>query len=175
MKQLVLASLVLTLAGSALAQSAMEKSGINSLIGAAPKTQDFVQEAATSDLFEVQSSRLALEKGDAATKAFAQKMVQDHEKTTADLSGLVSSGKVKATLPKTMTTAQKDMLAKLNDLKGEDFGKQYRSDQQEAHEDAVDLFNRYSEGGENAELKAWAAKTLPALEHHLEMAENLIK
>lgn len=174
MKQLVLASLVLTLAGSALAQSAMEKSGINSLIGAAPKTQDFVQ-AATSDLFEVQSSRLALEKGDAATKVFAQKMVQDHEKTTADLSGLVSSGKVKATLPKTMTTAQKEMLAKLNDLKGEDFGKQYRSDQQEAHEDAVDLFKRYSEGGENAELKAWAAKTLPALEHHLEMAENLIK
>lgn len=51
----------------------------------------------------------------------------------------------------------------------------HRSDQQEAHEDAVDLFKRYSEGGENAELKAWAAKTLPALEHHLEMAKNLIK
>lgn len=174
MKHLVFASIVL-LAGPALAQSTMEKSGINSLIGAAPKTPDFVQEAATSDLFEVQSSRLAMEKGDAATKAFAGQMVQDHEKTTAELSDLVASGKVKATLPKAMTTAQKDMLAKLNDLKGDDFVKQYRSDQEEAHEDAVDLFKRYSEGGDNAELKAWTVTTLPALEHHLEMAKTLNK
>ena len=34
---------------------------------------------------------------------------------------------------------------------------------------------RYAQGGDNPELKAWAGKTLPALKHHLEMAENLGK
>jgi putative membrane protein len=37
-----------------------------------------------------------------------------------------------------------------------------------AHKDAVSLFERYSNGGDNAELKAWAGKTLPALRHHLD-------
>jgi predicted outer membrane protein len=34
---------------------------------------------------------------------------------------------------------------------------------------------RYADGGEDAKLKAWAAKALPALQHHLEMAEALNK
>jgi uncharacterized protein DUF4142 len=37
-----------------------------------------------------------------------------------------------------------------------------------AHKDAVDLFERYANGGDNADLKAWAGKTLPALKHHLD-------
>jgi putative membrane protein len=74
-----------------------------------------------------------------------------------------------------MTSAQKDMLDKLKGLQGDDFIKQYHSDQESAHEDAVDLFKRYGEGGDNAELKAWAASTRPALEHHLQMAEELNK
>lgn len=39
-------------------------------------------------------------------------------------------------------------------------------------EDAVDLFKRYGDEGEDAELKAWAAKTRPALEQHLMMAKT---
>jgi putative membrane protein len=30
------------------------------------------------------------------------------------------------------------------------------------------LFDRYAKGGDNEKLKGWAAKTLPALKHHLE-------
>lgn len=45
----------------AFAQSAAEKSGVNSLIGVAPKTEDFVTVAATSDMFEIESSKLAVE------------------------------------------------------------------------------------------------------------------
>lgn len=41
------------------------------------------------------------------------------------------------------------------------------------HEDTVDLFKRYGSEGDNPDLKAWAAKTVPALEHHLKMAEDL--
>jgi putative membrane protein len=44
-----------------------------------------------------------------------------------------------------------------------------------AHKDATSLFKRYAEGGEDPKLKEWAGKTLPALDHHLQMAENLNK
>lgn len=175
MKQLAILSLAVVLAGPAFAQSAAEKTGVNSLIGVAPKTEDFVQEAATSDMFEIASSKLALERGDEATKAFAQQMVTDHQKTTDELKGLVTSGKVKAPLPTAMTSSQQSMLDKLNGLQGSDFNKQYHSDQQSVHEDAVDLFKRYGDEGDNADLKAWAASTRPALEHHLMMAKDLNK
>ncbi|WP_017957143.1 DUF4142 domain-containing protein [Rhizobium leguminosarum] len=175
MKKIIIASIAVSLAGPVMAQSAAEKSGVNSLIGVAPKTEDFVQEAATSDMFEIESSKLALERGDAATKTFAQQMVTDHEKTSSELKALITAGKVQAQLPSAMTSAQQDMLDKLKGLQGGDFVKQYHSDQESAHEDAVDLFKRYGEGGDNAELKAWAASTRPALEHHLQMAEELNK
>jgi putative membrane protein len=44
-----------------------------------------------------------------------------------------------------------------------------------AHKDAVSLFERYAQGGDNAKLKDWAGKTLPALQHHLQMAEQMDK
>jgi putative membrane protein len=44
-----------------------------------------------------------------------------------------------------------------------------------AHEDAVSLFERYANGGDDAKLKDWAGKTLAALKHHLEMAQTLDK
>ena len=105
--------LALALTVPAFAQSATESTGVNTLLGIAPKTADFVKEAATSDMFEIASSKLAVERGDAATKAFAQQMVTDHQKTTEELKELVSSGKVKATLPTAMTSKQQSMLDKV--------------------------------------------------------------
>jgi putative membrane protein len=45
--------------------------------------------------------------------------------------------------------------------------------QVDAHENAVSLFERYAKGGDNAELKAFAAKQLPHLQEHLRMAKDL--
>jgi putative membrane protein len=175
MKKIILTAALLMLSTSAFAQSAAESTGVNSLVGVAPKTEDFVTEAATSDMFEIASSKLAVERADPATKAFAAQMITDHTKTSMDMKQLVDSGKVKAAIPATMTSSQKDMLDKLNGLQGDDFNKQYHSDQVSAHKDAVDLFKRYGEGGDNADLKSWAAATRPALEHHLMMAQDLDK
>lgn len=159
----------------AFAQSAAEKTGVNSLVGVAPSTEDFVLQASQSDMFEIESSKLAAERADAPTKTFAQQMIADHQKTTDEMKKLLQSDQVKATPPTSMAEAQKKMLAKLKDLQGTEFTEQYHSDQVAAHKDAVDLFQRYGEGGENAVLKAWAATTRPALEHHLHMAEELDK
>src|SRR5690606_24339724 len=50
-------------AGTALAQSATESTGVNSALGVAPKTEDFILQASASDIFEIESSKLALTKG----------------------------------------------------------------------------------------------------------------
>jgi putative membrane protein len=175
MNRTILAAACVLFAAPALAQSVGEKTGVNSVLGIAPKTEDFVKEAASSDMFEIQSSRLALERSDAPTKAFANQMITDHEKTTAEIKSLVSAGTVKAEIPTAMLPSHQSMFDKLKGLNGADFTKQYHDDQVTAHKDAVSLYQRYSKGGDNDALKGMTSKTVPTLEHHLTMAQQLDK
>jgi putative membrane protein len=175
MKRSIIALGCVLLAGPALAQSVGEKTGVNSTLGIAPTTADFVKEAAISDMFEIDSSKLAQDKGNAEEKSFGSQMITDHTKTTAELKGLVSSGKVKADVPSALDGSHQSKLDKLRGESGKDFSSDYDSDQLSGHEDAVSLFERYAKGGDNADLKDWAGKTLPILRHHLEMAQNLSK
>jgi putative membrane protein len=165
----------LLLASSALAQSVGEKTGVDSMLGISPSTADFVKEVAISDMFEIEASKLAEDKGNAPEKSFATQMVADHTKTSEQLKHVVDAGELKADVPAALDSSHQ---SKLDQLKGED-GKDFSSDfdnvQVSAHKDAVSLFERYAKGGENADLKEWAGKTLPTLKHHLEMAENLKK
>ena len=175
MRRFALATALFLAATPGFAQSIGEKTGVNSVLGVSPTTQDFVTEAAGSDMFEIQSSQLAAQRADGPTKAFATQMIADHEKTSTELKALVQAGTVKATVPTAMTASQQSMLDKLKGLNGADFTKQYHSDQVSAHKDAVSLFQRYAKGGENDALKSWTGKTVPALEHHLQMAQDLNK
>ena len=69
------------LASPAIGETAGEKTGVNSALGIAPTTNDFVQEAAISDMFEVQSSKVASTTLSGPEKNFADQMVTDHTKT----------------------------------------------------------------------------------------------
>jgi putative membrane protein len=175
MKHTIIAFACVLLAGPALAQSLGEKTGVNSALGVAPTAADFVKEVAVSDMFEIESSKLAEQKGNAREKSFAQQMVTDHTKTSSELKGLVGNGKVQATVPTTLDSSHQSKLDKLKNANGKDFSLDYASYQVSAHEDAVSLFERYAKGGDSAELKDWAGKTLPALRHHLDMAKELGK
>src|SRR5438132_8960294 len=161
------------LATPAMAQSIGEKTGVNSTLGITPATADFVKEAAISDMFEIQSSQLAQERGNAAEKPFAAMMIKDHQKSSEDIKAMISSGDVKAELPTALDSSHQSALDKLKSFKGSDFSSRYDSDQVSGHKDAVSLFERYARGGENTKLKEWADKTLPAIRHHLEMAQDL--
>jgi putative membrane protein len=160
---------------AALAQSVGEKTGVNSTLGVAPSTADFVKEAATSDLTEIAAAKIALEKGNAAEKTFANQMVTDHTKTSSELKALVTSGAVKAEIPATLDSSSQKKVDKLKDAKPNDFAGEYDPMQVSAHKDAVSLFERYAKGGDNPKLKDWAGQTLPHLQHHLEMAQALDK
>ena len=140
----------------------------------AVSTDEFVKKVAISDMFEVQSSKLALQKQpDVDTKPFAQKMTKDHTKTTNELTRLVRSGKVRAELPTALDGEHQGKLDQLKGLSGKDFDRAYDQAQLEGHQKAVALFEQYAQGGDNPQLKTWAAKTLPHLKQHLAMAQKL--
>lgn len=85
----VLAPAATALTASAFAQSMGEKTGVNSALCIAPKTQDFIKEAATSDMLEIEAPKIAQQKGDADERKFAR-MITDHTKTSTDLKTRVS-------------------------------------------------------------------------------------
>ena len=173
MRAALLLGACIFLAAPAWAQSVGERTGANSNMGVAPKTTDFVTEAAASDMFEIESSKLAATKTQDEVRTFANQMVTDHTKTTNELKPLAQQANV--TPPTQMSSAQQSKLDKLRALNGKDFTTLYIDDQVAAHKDAVSLFQRYGNGGDNAELKGWASKTLPTLQHHLDMAQGLQK
>jgi putative membrane protein len=175
MKKAALAFAVLAVfAAPSFAQSVGEKTGVNSALGIAPKTEDFIKEVALSDMTEIEAAKISQEKGNADEKRFAEMMVADHTKTSSELKSMVPDN-MKAAIPASLDDASQKKIAKLRDTKPEDFASEYDPMQVSAHKDAVSLFERYSSGGEDAKLKDWAGKTLPALKHHLEMAQALDK
>jgi putative membrane protein len=156
------------------AQSVGEKTGINSTLGIAPKAEDFIKEAAMSDMTEIEAAKIAQQKGNAEEKKFAEMMLADHTKTSTELKSMVPDN-LKAAIPATLDDASQKEIAKLRDAKADNFASEYDSMQVSAHKDAVSLFERYANGGDNPKLKDWAGKTLPVLKHHLEMAQALDK
>jgi len=137
------------LSTAAFAQSAGEKTGVNSTLGIAPKTEDFIKEAAMSDMLEIEAAKIAQQKGNADEKKFAEQMITDHTKTSTELKGMVS-GELTAAIPTALDDASQKKLDKLKDAKPEDFAGEYDPMQVSAHKDAVSLFDRYAKGGDHS-------------------------
>jgi putative membrane protein len=171
MKKTVILLACAVMCGSAAAQSLGEKTGVNTALGIAPKTEDFVREAAISDMFEIKSSQLAQTKAQGNIKSFADQMVTDHTKTSTDLKALAAQEHI--AVPTALDDKHQKMLDKLSSETDAAFAKQYADDQVAGHKDAVSLLSRYSKNGPDDKLKTWAAATLPTLVHHLDMAQKL--
>jgi putative membrane protein len=124
-------------------------------------------------MFEVESSKLAAEKAQGPAKDFATQMVEDHTKTSQELKR--EAEKANVPVPSALDSSTQAKLDNLRDLNGQEFTKQYLEDQVSAHRNAVSLFQRYGKGGDNSTLKTWATTTLPTLQHHLDMAQNIDK
>lgn len=132
----------------------------------------FVQMAAVGGLFEVQSSELATTAGQSAeVKAFAQQMITDHTKANQELQQLAASKNLQ--VPATLDQKHAATLKELAGKSGEEFDKAYGQAQLRAHRMAVRLFEQGSAGLQDPELKAFATKTLPTLQQHLQKAQSL--
>lgn len=133
---------------------------------------NFWTQAAQSSLAEVAKSNAALQKAQSAeVRQFAQQMVTDHTAVNQELTQLVAAKGV--TLPTALTDGQQRDLQKLNGRNGAQFDREYMDQMVDDHEKAVKLFQRESERGTDADAKAFAAKTLPALQGHLTMARTM--
>ena len=140
----------------------------------APSTPDFIQKVAMSDMYEIEAGKIAAEKGQsAAVKQFGQQMMDAHTQTSAELKSIVEAEKINVQLPTQLDAKHQKMIEDLNNAKPEDFDKTYIDQQESAHESAVELFEDYAEGGDNGAVKQFAAKTLPTLKGHHEMAKKL--
>jgi putative membrane protein len=171
---LTIAAAALLISTSAFGQSVGEKTGVNSTLGISPTTADFVKEAAISDMTEIAAAKLGEDRGNAQEKTFATQMVTDHTKTSEELKSMAPAD-AKAAIPSALDSSSQSKIDKLKDAKPDDFSSDFDSMQVGAHKDAVSLFERYAKAGDDPKLKEWAGKTLPTLQHHLEMAQSLGK
>jgi putative membrane protein len=134
-------------------------------------TKQFVKKAAIGDMFEVQSSQMALEKSNNNDiKKFARMIVDDHTKASNELKSLVHKMRGMQ-VPTSLDAEHQRKLDQLRSASGPQFDERYRTEQIEGHQVAVKLFEDYSNKGDNTELKSWAQKTLPTLRNHLQHAQ----
>jgi len=132
----------------------------------------FMTEAAKGGMAEVQLSTLATTKAqNADVKKFAQQMIQDHTNANAELKQL--AGKKNVALPTDLDAEHKDIKDKLSGLSGAEFDKEYVSAMVADHEKSVNLFKTQADSGTDAETRAFAAKTLPKLQMHLDMIKGM--
>jgi putative membrane protein len=137
------------------------------------KDQDFMTRAAAGGLYEVQAGTLAQEKGRSPTvKAFGEMLVKDHSAANDELKALASAKGV--TLPGTVPADKKKRLDKI--AKAKDFDKEFVDEVGvDDHKKDIQLFEKASKDADDAEVKAFATKTLPTLKGHREHAEGLKK
>ena len=132
----------------------------------------FAKQAAMDGMAEVDLGKLAADKAsNSDVKQFAQRMVDDHGKANDELKSWASSNNV--TLPTEVNAQQKAMHDKLAKMSGDAFDRAYASHMVADHAKAVASFQHASKTAANADLKAWAAKTLPTLEEHHKMARDI--
>ncbi len=135
------------------------------------KTKDFVSKAAIASQFEIETSKLAVERAVSPdVKSLAQQIIDDHTKAGAALRTALTSG-VTTPAPAVIDEDHQKKLTELSEKTGTDFDKAYLDIQDDTHDDAIDLFKDYAEDGDNAALKTFAATTLPTLEAHEKQSE----
>src|ERR1700760_1611809 len=121
----LLAAALVALTPAVFAQSVGEKTGVNSALGITPKTEDFIREAAMSDMLEIGAAKIAEQKGNADEKKFAGQMINDHTKTSTELKSLVGDSALKSAIPTGLDDTSKKKLDKLNETKPESFASEY--------------------------------------------------
>jgi putative membrane protein len=140
---------------------------------AAEKTEDFVKKSMAATQFEIEASKIASVKAvSPAVKKLAADMVADHTRSKADFESTLKAANV-AYMPAQLENKQLDIIDNLNKADVAALEKDYLKSQKDAHQDVIAMFKDYAKDGENAQLKAWAAKMLPDLEKHLAQVDAL--
>jgi putative membrane protein len=127
----------------------------------------FAAKAAVGGMAEVALGKMAVAKGtDAQVKDFGNMMVMDHGKANDELKGIAKTKNI--TLPATLDAEHQAKSDSLSKLSGKDFDKGYVAVMIEGHKKTLALMQSEAANGQDAELKAFAAKTAPVVQMHLD-------
>jgi putative membrane protein len=138
----------------------------------AAQDRRFMMTAAQGGMAEVRLGKMAVNRGASqAVKEFGQHMVADHTRTNAELMQLARRERV--TLPRTLDPAHRAAAQQLSRRSGEAFDRAFARQMVLDHRKMVNLFRTESRTGRDPQVRAWAAKTLPGLQEHLRMAQEL--
>ena len=126
----------------------------------------YMASAASIDLFEIQSSQMALSRSrHAFHRNFAAMMIRAHQGTSAQLS---FAGRRLNLLPQaSLLPRHQAMLSELS--ASADFDGTYHRQQIAVHEDALRLHSSYARNGGSPTLRPVAANAVPIVRRHLEM------
>jgi putative membrane protein len=136
--------------------------------------QVFVNAAGQSDAYEIAAAQLVLTQSqDPKVRAFAQAMIADHQKTSADLGAAAQASKLE---PPGMILGgdQQKMLSGLQSEKGADLDRSFMVQQVNAHTAALVTEQGYLAQGGDPNLRKAAQGAVPLIEHHLEMAKQMV-
>jgi putative membrane protein len=161
---LILFAVVALAVPTARAQQTAGKAAVNDSL--------FAVVAGESGQAEVQLSELGLQKAtDSELKKFSQRMIDEHTRMNQELMALAQRKNL--SLPRQLSPACQFTLQSLAGESSEDFDKCYAKAQVVAHMQAVAVFTAEAERGQDADLKAFAAKGLPHIKEHLEMIQAI--
>lgn len=142
--------------------------------GAAPKEAiPYAKMAGASDLYEIQSSRLAQQRGsNAAVRQFGQMMIEHHTMTTQQLTSAARAAGVTPP-PPALQPRQQKMIDELRGLNGAQFDTAYLRQQRMAHQEALALHSGYAENGDTPALRKVASAAVPIVQRHIDQLANL--
>ncbi len=130
-----------------------------------------LQRLAEADLAEVAAGKAAQGKASSdEVKKYAQHMMEDHGKMLEEKQQMAQGKGVK--LPGEPAKKHKSAMKKLESLQGAEFDRQYMAHMVADHKKDIAEFQKQAKSGRDADLKAFAAKTLPTLQDHLKLAQT---
>lgn len=136
-------------------------------------TPMFVRKATAGNLFEIQSSRLALTRSrDNRVRSFARHLIEDHRMAGRQLRASLRRAGLRRP-PERMDARHLNLLAQMRDTRRREFDNAFVEAQIEAHRNAISLFRGYARTGQNPQLRQFAHSALPVLEGHLNTALRL--
>ena len=142
--------------------------------GAPMTDQKFVDMAAQTDMMEAHLGQMAADQAASQdVKDYAKMLVADHTGNYQQLTAL--GEKDSFTVPKGLDAAHDKMIAPFEKLKGAAFDSRYIHEMIAGHTEAIGVFTKEAADAANADLKAYATSTLPALHKHLDGAKDLAK
>jgi putative membrane protein len=135
----------------------------------------FLEAASEAGMFEIGAGKVAVQNAQAAeVKAFGQMMITDHTRVDGELKALAASKGFK--LPDELPRGLRKDLEALTQKAGQPFDSDYAENVAvDAHEEVYEMYKDAVEDIKDADIKAFAWKTLPTLQVHLEQGRALEK